>query len=182
VLESGAPATPPEPAAALPPAPAAAGEPQLAAGSPPEVIATPIAVESPGEVKPSEAPVSALPELQPAVDPRPAPTPAPARSRYATIAELEAALAGTPWPANVWPDVIRIAQCESGVDTDRDGHKDTVDTQARGAGGLYIGVMQIDRNHRFSVAYDLDTLEGNLRAAYELYVRAGESFAPWGCH
>jgi hypothetical protein len=81
----------------------------------------------------------------------------------------------------VWSEVIRIAQCESGGDTDRDGYKDVVDTQARGAGGLYVGVMQVDRTHRFSVTYDLDTLEGNLHAAHELWVRAGGSFRPWGC-
>ena len=106
----------------------------------------------------------------------------PPPSRYATIGEVNVALAQTAWPAEVWPTVVAIALCEAGVDRDRDGRYDAVDTQASGAGGRYIGALQIGAAHGFSQAYDLRSLVGNLAAGYELWAEAGRSFAPWGCH
>jgi hypothetical protein len=147
--------------------------------APPEP-ADPTPAEDTPPTAPSETPVAAPPPTPvPATVEAPV-APAPS-SRYVTVAELEAALAETPWPAELWSQVVRIAQCESGSDTNRDGYKDIVDTQAQGAGGLYIGVMQVGRDHRFSVAYDLYSLRGNLLAAHELWARAGQSFSPWGC-
>jgi hypothetical protein len=124
----------------------------------------------------------AAPTPEPTPEPAPPPTvqPAPA-STLVTAEEIHAALAVTGWPQELWPVVVRIAFCESGVDRDRDGSYDAANTQASGAGGRYIGVMQIGRDHRFSEPYDLWSLHGNLAAAYELYVRAGHSFSPWGC-
>src|SRR5439155_3349516 len=95
--------------------------------------------------------------------------------------DLLDALALTPWPAQQWPKLISIAMCESGVDLDKDGAYDAVDILARGAGGRYIGVLQIGASHVFSQLYDLNTLAGNLNAGYELWVGAGGSFSPWGC-
>lgn len=120
------------------------------------------------------------PAPQPIVKAAVAPPPVP--SRYATIGELNVALAQTPWPAELWPSVVAVALCESGVDRDRDGRYDAVDTQASGAGGRYIGALQIGAAHRFNQPYDLHSLVGNLAAGYELWAGAGGSFAPWGCH
>jgi hypothetical protein len=98
-----------------------------------------------------------------------------------TIPEVTAALARTPWPQDTWARVISIGLCESGQDSDRDGRYDRMDTQAQGAGGLYLGVLQISREHRFRTPYNLLTLSDNLNAGYELWVAAGRSFSPWGC-
>lgn len=117
----------------------------------------------------------------PPLTPEPAVRPA-AAGAYASQSEVEATLATTAWPRELWPTVLAIAYCESGIDSDRDGHYDSVDTLASGAGGLYIGVMQIDVKHHFSSQYDLRALRDNLAAGHELWVRAGHSFAPWGCH
>lgn len=105
----------------------------------------------------------------------------PPASRYATLGELNVALAQTPWPAELWPRVIAIATCEAGIDSDRDGRYDQIDTQASGAGGRYIGALQIGAAHTFSRPYDLHRLVDNLAAGYELWLSAGRSFAPWGC-
>ena len=102
-------------------------------------------------------------------------------SRFVSTSDLTAALARTPWPQETWGKVVSIALCESGQDSDRDGRYDRVDTQALGAGGLYLGVLQISREHRFETPYNLLTLMDNLNAGYELWVAAGRSFAPWGC-
>jgi hypothetical protein len=129
----------------------------------------------------AEAPTAAAirpPRIEPTVQPAAA---APTTARYASRPDIEAALAQTPWPAELWPRIIAIAMCESGVDTNRDGYYDVVDTYARGAGGRYIGVLQIGADHRFSRAYDLTVLLDNLNAGYELWAAAGGSFGPWGC-
>lgn len=105
----------------------------------------------------------------------------PPPSRYATLGEVNVALAQTPWPAELWPRVVAIAICEAGIDSDRDGRYDQVDTQAIGAGGRYIGALQIGADHRFSRPYDLHRLIDNLAAGYELWTSAGGSFAQWGC-
>lgn len=105
----------------------------------------------------------------------------PPASRYATLGELNVALAQTPWPAELWPRVVAIAICEAGIDSDRDGRYDQIDTQASGAGGRYIGTLQIGATHTFSRPYDLHRLVDNLAAGYELWLSAGHSFAPWGC-
>ena len=106
---------------------------------------------------------------------------APSAPRYATGAEVKAALAKTSWPEALWPQVMRIAYCESGIDSDRDGLYDLIDTLASGANGRYIGVMQIASAHRFSAGYDLRDMRDNFQAAYELWSIVGGSFAPWGC-
>lgn len=92
-----------------------------------------------------------------------------------------ATLSRTPWPQETWGKVLSIAYCEAGIDSNRDGQYDLVDTQAIGAGGLYLGALQISREHRFKTAYNLLTLQDNLNAGYELWVAAGRSFGPWGC-
>ncbi len=150
---------------------------------------TPVATAAAAVVKPEPARETALPALSRiTATPTPAPEPVvraaaavPVASRYASLGEMNTALGQTPWPAALWPSVTSIALCEAGLDTDRDGRYDTVDTQASGAGGRYIGVMQIGVDHSFSKSYDLRSLVGNLSAAYELWSAAGGSFGPWGC-
>jgi len=149
----------------------------------------PVATAAPAVTKLEPARETAVPGLtRITATPTPAPEPVvraaaavPVASRYASLGDLNAALAQTPWPAALWPSVTSIALCEAGLDTDRDGRYDTVDTQASGAGGRYIGVMQIGVDHVFAKAYDLRSLVGNLSAAYELWSAAGGSFGPWGC-
>ncbi|MFA7297808.1 MAG: hypothetical protein WC211_11600 [Dehalococcoidia bacterium] len=143
--------------------------PALAAGTPAqrEVVVAPLSR------------ITASPAPEPTV--RAAVIAAPPASRYATIGEMNVALAQTPWPAELWPRVVALAMCEAGIDSDRDGRYDTVDTQASGAGGRYIGALQIGAGHTFSRAYDLHRLVDNLAAGHELWVSAGGSFAPWGC-
>ena len=107
--------------------------------------------------------------------------PTAANQRYASRADVITALARTRWAPEHWGTVVAIAFCESGMDTNRDGVSDVVDTQASGASGAYVGVLQIAPDHRFSAPYDLRTLAGNLDAGYELWLDNGRSFAPWGC-
>lgn len=134
------------------------------------VRATPVAAAAASQATPS--PVVAPAALTPVTV---------TANRYATRADLLQALARTQWDPTLWNTVINIAFCESGVDTDRDGIRDVVDTRASGAGGTYLGVLQIGRSHHFSVPYDLRSLVGNLAAGHELWIDTGRSFAPWGC-
>lgn len=133
------------------------------------------------------APIASPAPKQPTVvaarvaEPTPVETPLAAPNRYATRADLIEALGRTRWDPAQWATVISIAFCEAGADTNRDGIPDVVDTRASGAGGLYLGVMQIGQAHRFSAPYDLRSLVGNLSAGYELWLDSGRSFAPWGC-
>ncbi len=155
------------------------------------LAATPRATSTPapalGATAPAQREVVVAPLSRITAPPAPEPTvraaviAAPPASRYATIGELNVALAQTPWPAELWPRVVALAMCEAGIDSDRDGRYDTVDTQAMGAGGRYIGALQIGAAHAFSRAYDLHRLVDNLVAGYELWAGAGGSFAPWGC-
>ena len=147
--------------ASTPPPPMAAAAPQR------EVIVAPLSR------------ITATPAPEPIL--RAAVVTAPPASRYATIGEMNVALAQTPWPADLWPRVVALAICEAGIDSDRDGHHDAVDTQAMGAGGRYVGALQIGAAHAFSRPYDLHQLVDNLAAGYELWASAGGSFAPWGC-
>ena len=94
---------------------------------------------------------------------------------------MNVALAQTPWPSELWPRVVSLAICEAGIDSDRDGRYDMIDTQEIGAGGQYVGALQIGAGHAFSRPYDLQRLVDNLSAGYELWTSAGGSFAPWGC-
>ena len=148
----------------------------------------PTAAPPPPTPPPTPAPTAAPPTPTPPPAATPTPTPAvvstpptPTGGRFATPAEVVAALSRTPWPQDTWGRVIAITLCESGVDSDRDGQYDRVDTQALGAGGLYLGALQINREHRFRTTYNLLTLADNLNAGYELWLGAGRSFVPWGC-
>lgn len=147
------------------PEPAAAAAPVVPAADAPPVVRAAVAPVAPAATAPALAQTA----------------PPAAGARFATQAEVAAALARSPWPEETWPRVIAIAFCESGVDSDHDGRYDVVDTQALGAGGLYIGALQISREHRFPAPYDLYALADNLAAGYELWLRAGRSFVPWGC-
>jgi hypothetical protein len=128
----------------------------------------------------SSASVLTSVEVPPA-PPTPLAVAAVAATRYVGLGDLSAGLSQTPWPKELWPRVTSIALCESGIDTNHDGRYDQVDTRASGAGGRYIGVLQIGVDHIFSKPYDLRSLVGNLSAGYELWLDAGRSFSPWGC-
>jgi hypothetical protein len=76
------------------------------------------------------------------------------------------------------PDMITIAQCESGF-----RQFDAAGNVVRGS-GRYIGIFQIDeRTHAAkaaSMAYDIYTVEGNIAYARYLYFASGTN--PWkGC-
>lgn len=171
--EVATPTRTPSPAPTPSPTPASTASP-TPAPPPPTAAPTPTVVPTPPPATPSPTPT---------VAPTPVPTAvaAIATGRFVTIPEVTAALASTPWPQETWQRVISIGLCESGQDSDRDGRYDRMDTQALGAGGLYLGVLQISREHRFRTPYNLLTLSDNLNAGYELWVAAGRSFAPWGC-
>ena len=93
-----------------------------------------------------------------------------------TVGELYQALARSPWPRELWPQVVRIAQCES-----RWGSG--VDSAAEGDGGRALGVLQIrvDAHRELARDFDLLTLDGALGAAWVVYQRSGRSFSPWSC-
>jgi hypothetical protein len=78
---------------------------------------------------------------------------------------LREALAASPWPAELWPTVERIVQCESG------GRTDVV-----GPGG-HIGLMQVDPKLHGPVPPDA---VGQLRQAYDVYQKQG--WAAWACY
>lgn len=84
---------------------------------------------------------------------------------------IEAALTRSAWPPYLWPTVIAIARCESGLNP-----------AAVGDYGVSWGLMQIHSlAHPALVArYDVFSPDGALAAAWEIYVAAG-SFRPWSC-
>lgn len=84
---------------------------------------------------------------------------------------LEDALANSSWPEHLWPTVIKIAQCESGLNP-----------AAVGDQGRAHGLMQIrvDAHPVLANRYDLFSYEGALAASWEIYTDAG-SFRPWSC-
>ena len=93
-----------------------------------------------------------------------------------TVGELYQALARSPWPRELWPQVVRIAQCEARLGTGVDG-------AAEGDGGRALGVLQIrvDAHRELARDFDLLTIDGALGAAWVVYQRADRSFAPWSC-
>jgi hypothetical protein len=101
------------------------------------------------------------------VQPRPVPL---------TVGELYQALARSPWPRDLWPEVVRIARCESKLGTG-------MDSVAEGDSGRALGVLQIrvDAHRDLARDFDLLTIDGALGAAWVLYQRSGRSFAPWSC-
>lgn len=148
----------------------------------------------PGEVvravvlEPSEPPrpgvesfAMPVPSEEGAVEP-PSPLPpiqlrvVPAVPLEVSFGDLYEALARSPWPRQLWPDVVRIARCEA-------GRGSGVDVVAEGDGGRSLGALQINVTaHRDLVQqYDVRTLDGALVAAWLVYLRAGQSFGPWSC-
>jgi hypothetical protein len=127
----------------------------------PEVTSVSSSLETPA--RPTEVPVIALRIVQ--ADPLPV-----------TVGELYQALARSPWPQSLWTEVVRIAQCESRYGSGMDG-------AAEGDSGRALGVLQIrvDAHRELAQRYDLLTIDGSLAAAWEVYQRAGSSFAPWSC-
>jgi hypothetical protein len=93
-----------------------------------------------------------------------------------TVGELYQALARSPWPRELWPQVVRIAQCES-----RWGSG--LDSAAEGDGGRALGVLQIrvDAHRELARDFNLLTIDGALGAAWVVYQRSGRSFEPWSC-
>lgn len=163
------------------PTAAAAATAEAVAAAPLPSTAPSVAAAARATATPLAEPTPAVVQVTAPATAAPAVAAAPAAARHATLADLEAALARSRWPAELWPRVISVAGCESGTDTNRDGYKDIFDTHAIGSGGTTYGVMQVHRGHRFAVPLDLFALDDNLEAAYIVWERAGGSFAPWGC-
>ena len=162
---------PPPPAPPPPPPPEPEPEPQPTPVATPvrpvatAVVrrATPVATPVP-QVQQESAVVDATPEpVQPQAA---APAQRPVYRGALTVDEFYAALARSPWPEELWPAVLRIARCESGLNP-----------SAVGA-GVYIGLMQMHYSHARGV-YNLYDVDDNLAAAY--YLWAARGWGQWGC-
>lgn len=94
-----------------------------------------------------------------------------------TTGELYQALARSPWPKELWSEVVRIASCESKYGA-------VMDYRAEGDSGRALGVLQVrvDAHPDLARDYDLFTVEGALAASWVIYQRAGYSFRPWSCY
>lgn len=89
-----------------------------------------------------------------------------------SLTPIELALARSPWPPELWPAVVEIARCES-----------QHDKRAVGDQGRSLGLMQvhISAHPDLAASHNLLDEDGNLDAAWVIYVRAGYSFRPWSC-
>lgn len=139
-------------------------------------VSTPVVTRSP-QVAQSVTAARAPPEAPPAA----------AGARYVPRQQVAAVAAAVGFPS---PDyVASIAMCESGLDTNHDGIKDTSDTLATGRAGER-GTMQLHPTHartggllsQIGISWDaMYDLWSNMQAAYGLFVAAGYSYSPWSC-
>ena len=93
-----------------------------------------------------------------------------------TTGQFYLALARSPWPRALWPELVRIARCEAPLG-------EGVDAAAEGDGGRALGALQVRADVHTDLArdYDLLSVDGVLAAAWAVYVRAGGNFRPWSC-
>jgi hypothetical protein len=121
---------------------------------------------TPVEVVPEPSPEAAIIALR-IVQQQPIPV---------TLGELYQALARSAWPRELWPQVVRIAQCEAQWGSG-------VNASAEGDSGRALGVLQIrvDAHRELAQQFDLLTVDGALGAAWVVFQRSGYSFAPWSC-
>ena len=91
---------------------------------------------------------------------------------------LIALLGRTPWPVNLWPDVLALVDCESGGDTVSVG-----DEHLMPFTGPSYGLTQINISAPPAYARSYDLLDGreNLLAAWGVFIEANYSFEPWSC-
>lgn len=142
---------------------------------------------------PPDLPVVPLETSEPPLAPYSAPpailtvSRAPLSGHYVTIDAMLIAAAAVGWPQT--PVLPVVAICESGVDLDHDGVKESVDVTAVSPGGDR-GPLQINPVHarpgglveRTGYQWDdMLSLVPNLTVGLAIYTVAGNRFTPWSC-
>ncbi len=181
-------------AATMPPETTTATSPTEVAGAPASAVETPTAPPAPDQalsettVRSALQAVTAIPTVAPAITvptiavPTRTVTPAPAvtatledasegvataapQAYTSSMPSLQAALAESPWPPELWPTVERIVMCES-----------SGNPAAHGPGG-YVGLMQVSPSLHGAVPPDAVS---QLAQGYEVYLKQG--WGAWGCY
>lgn len=97
-----------------------------------------------------------------------------------------AALAKTSFPSTTWYDLWRMSStCEASAEQRPSfgPMRAATDVWAIGDGGFSLGTLQVFvlKWPELAAKYNLLSLEGNLRAAYEIYVSGGFTYVFWSC-
>ena len=136
-------------------------------------------------------PPSTITLVQERAEPLPAPTPelpqmltlAVEPQRFYDAEALIELLGRTPWPVNLWPDVLALVACEApaaeGADAAAVG-----DEYLMPLTGPSLGLTQINVAAwpQYARSYDLLDAHENLLAAWSIYVEVGRQFSPtWSC-
>ncbi len=142
---------------------AAVAPPTLEESAGPGAIPTSTAIETVGQAIISSALQQATAAA--ARTPEPAPVATAVARAAVSLPSIEAALAESPWPRELWPTVERIILCESS------GNPGAVSPSG------YMGLMQVAPWLHGAVPADA---VGQLTQAYGVYLRQG--WGAWGCY